>query len=152
MNSARIIALCEGTEQALARLLHSGFAASAFAATITRQLTPDFLRWKYSSPSGNSMVAVVERSGQAVAMASASPLWVQDRSVGRRRAWQIGDIVTAPAYRGQGLFRACLTTLCEAVPTGDIILCFPNGNSHSEILRQDFTPVVYLRYNVRPAL
>jgi len=84
-------------------------------------------------------------------MVSASPLWVQDRLFGRRRAWQIGDIVTAPAYRGQGLFRECLTTICDALPAGDIIICFPNGNSRSALLKQDFVPVVDLRYWARPA-
>ncbi|MFC5508375.1 hypothetical protein [Bosea massiliensis] len=152
MTTPRVVASIEGSELAFALLLQDGFSGSAFAATIKRELTPDFLSWKYSSPAGKSVLAVVERSGVPIAMVSASPLRLQDRNAGVRRAWQIGDIVTALPHRGQGLFRDCLAALVASLPAGDVVLCYPNANSRRELLNQGFTAVVDLAYSARPAL
>jgi len=151
MTGASLLHEIRGSEEKIVRLLHSGFSHSPFAATINNELTPEFLRWKYATPAGNALSAFVERNGLPVAIVSAAPVSVSDRLAGYRRAWQIGDITTAPDHRGQGLFRNCLATLCDTLPAGDLIFCYPNKSSLHELLRQNFLPVVELVYLARPA-
>jgi hypothetical protein len=84
-------------------------------------------------------------------MGSASPFWLHDRGEGVRRAWQIGDLVTAAPHRGKGYFGKCLAALCDGIPHGDILVCYPNARSIRELSRQEFMPVAELKYRARPA-
>ncbi len=131
------------------RAIAGAFSSAPFWVEIKRTLTPAFYAWKYHCPAGGAVVVAAKDGGQIVSMLAAVPFNYTE-SGEEKKAWQIGDIVTLPEFRGRGLFRRCLQTLIGALPRGDLIICFPNRNSSHELLKQSFTRISELTTFVRP--
>ena len=106
-------------------------------------MSAEFFRWKYRTPYGDAVIAHIAAGGRLVSSAAAFPLMLRT-PVGTHLAWQVGDLITTPDARGQGLFRRCLAALVgELGPKGPLI-CFPNRLSIGEIQRQGFCCVAEL--------
>ena len=127
------------------------FAHVSWREEIEPAMSAEFFRWKYRTPYGDAVIAHIAAGGRLVSSAAAFPLMLRT-PVGTHLAWQVGDLITTPDARGQGLFRRCLAALVgELGPKGPLI-CFPNRLSIGEIQRQGFCCVAELRACVRQTL
>lgn len=127
------------------------FAHVSWREEIEPAMSAEFFRWKYRTPYGDAVIAHIAAGGRLVSSAAAFPLMLRT-PVGTHLAWQVGDLITTPDARGQGLFRRCLMALVgELGPKGPLI-CFPNRLSIGEIQRQGFCCVAELRACVRQTL
>ncbi len=85
-------------------------------------------RWKYASPFGAAVAALVVHGNKYIASTSMFPLEVVS-SAGVVRAWQCCDAATRADARGQGWFTRCLTSLRTEIGENEIFFAFPNKNS-----------------------
>jgi GNAT superfamily N-acetyltransferase len=119
------------------------FAHVGWREEIEPATSAEFFRWKYRTPYGDAVIAHIAAGSRLVSSASAFPLMLRTPA-GTHLAWQVGDLITTPDARGQGLFRRCLAALVyELGPKGPLI-CFPNRLSIDEIQRQSFRCVTEL--------
>jgi len=83
-----------------------------FSERFTGRSVSDFYRWKYfGNPSGNAVVGVAVASGRIISIVAGTPKRVQ---VGPEvlLAFELGDFITAPEYRKQGLFSKLIELVC----------------------------------------
>lgn len=127
------------------------FAHVGWREEIEPATSAEFFRWKYRTPYGGAVIAHIAAGGRLISSASAFPLMLRTPA-GTHLAWQIGDLITTPDARGQGLFRRCLSALVGELDRKGPLICFPNRLSIGEIQRQGFRCVTELRACARPAL
>jgi GNAT superfamily N-acetyltransferase len=129
----------------------------------------EFCRWKYrGNPSGNALVGVAVASGRIVSIVTGTPKNVQ---VGPAiyLAFELGDFITDPEYRKQGMFSKLIELVCaEARQRGaSFVYVRPNENSfpilaaqlsfaevHNIAERRYFLPslVIHRKFGIPPGL
>lgn len=100
----------------------------------------DLYRWKFfSSPFGESAVALAESSGEIVSLASAMPKRMQFGGQ-LLNAYELGDFFTAESHRGRGLFTSLIdmVTRVAAERGGHIAYVRPNDTSFPILQRRGF--------------
>ena len=85
---------------------------ASFPERFTGKTISDFCRWKYfGNPSGNALVGAAVASGRIVSLVVATPKRVQVGS-DLHLAFELGDFITAPEYRKQGMFSQLIELVC----------------------------------------
>ena len=147
----QVISACDLDLDHHVTAFREAFAHVSWREEIEPVISAEFFRWKYRTPYGAAVIAHIAAGGRLVSSAAAFPLMLRTPA-GTRLAWQVGDLITTPDARGQGLFRRCLAALVgELGPKGPLI-CFPNRLSIGEIQRQGFCCVTELRVCARQTL
>jgi GNAT superfamily N-acetyltransferase len=131
--------------------LRRAFHESPWASEIGVTLTEKFYRWKYDTPAGEAKIACVMSGTGPVSSVSAFPMTFDVPGRPPTRGWQIGDIMTSPEVRGQGLYGTCLSKLIEVLDD-QLLICFPNDRSRRGIERVGFTAVADIETFIRPLL
>jgi hypothetical protein len=111
------------------RLQREAFAEVLGKWNVSDQfMTPEFFKWKYSTPVGSAKIAVVFLDNEMVACNAMFPLHLryQEKTI---LAWQSSDTATLPKVRGRGYYNACLKALKEELQPGQLFFGFPNRNS-----------------------
>jgi RimJ/RimL family protein N-acetyltransferase len=129
--------------------LRRAFQTSAWADEIGASMTEEFYRWKYNTPAGAARIARVLSDGAPISGVSAFPLLLGGGKREPEVGWQIGDIMTVPEMRGQGLYTKCLGALVEALDD-QLLFCFPNERSRRAIERSGFLRVADVDTYVQP--
>lgn len=147
----QVISACDLDFDHHVTAFREAFAHVSWRDEVEPATSAEFFRWKYDTPYGDAMIAHIVAGSRLISSASAFPLMLRTPA-GTHLAWQVGDLITTPDARGQGLFRRCLAALVgELGPKGPLI-CFPNRLSIGEIQRQGFCCVTELRVCARQTL
>ena len=122
--------------EAIGRLLPD-LAGPLFGERFPGQTVADFCRWKYfGNPAGDAAVGIAVADGEVVSLAAGVPKRVQ---VGSETVvgFELGDFITAPAFRRRGLFSRLITLVAdEAARRGAAFLYVrPNDNSFPILAR-----------------
>lgn len=119
-----------------------------------KPLTQAQLRSVYEgNPSGESIIAVAEHEGAWAGVIAAIPTTLIEPEGKRAPAYQIGDFMVHPDWRGQALGKALLMKLTGALDQREThVYTFPNTRSINIFLRNGYRELRSLRTTVYPLL
>jgi hypothetical protein len=113
---------------------YSNMKKLAFAELLKKtKVTNDYLnekyfRWKYHTPYGKAVIAIIKDGSRIVASTAMIPLYLQYKN-SIFRGWQPCDVATLPEMRGNGYFQNCIQTLSDYLKPREIFFSFPNKYS-----------------------
>jgi hypothetical protein len=91
-------------------------------------MNPSYYKWKYNTPYGKALIALVYDGGRMVSSNAMIPLEFSYSNV-RVTCWQSCDTATAPHACGKGYFSHCLNQLKSVLKSDEVFYGFPNKNS-----------------------
>ena len=101
---------------------------ASFPERFTGKTVSDFCRWKYyGNPGGSALVGAAVASGRIVSLVAATPKRVQVGS-NVHLAFELGDFITAPEHRKQGMFSQLIELVCAEARqrSGSFVYVRPN--------------------------
>jgi hypothetical protein len=136
---------------AYAKLQKEAFAELLAKLKVSNNyMTPDYYRWKYATPFGSALIAVVRRGQEFLACNAMIPLQIRfsNAIVG---SWQLCDAATHPVARRRGYFLACSKALRESLRPNEILFGFPNKNSLFTLVKQGWREIGLVTTWVSPS-
>lgn len=113
---------------------YSSLQRSAFAEILenakvaNEYLNENYFKWKYHTPAGKAVVAIVKDGDKILASNAMFPLFIKYKN-SVFRGWQSCDTATLPSMRGKGYFKNCIQLLSNYVEPNELFFGFPNNNS-----------------------
>ncbi len=112
-------------------------------------MSPEFYRWKYTTPFGKARIAQVVEGEKVVSSSAMVPCKIWDGEA-QCKGWQCLDVATLPEVRKKGYFFATLKELVNSVVFGEIFYAFPNEKSIPSFLKLHCSENVLLTTWVNP--
>jgi GNAT superfamily N-acetyltransferase len=121
-------------------LLLPDLAGPDFPERFPNVTAPAFCGWKYfSNPLGTAAVGIATADGRVVSLAAGVPKLIR---VGSQTllAFELGDFITAPAFRKRGLFSTLIRMICEEAKRRGAAFVYVRPNEGSfHILTKDLS-------------
>lgn len=108
-------------------------------------LTPDFFKWKYSSPAGQAKLAIVERNGKILASVAYMPVFIMHKNE-ILKIWQCGDIAMMPNSGLKGITSKCMIALNAYLAENSFLYGFPNDKSWPIVKRIGFQLIQHVDF------
>jgi hypothetical protein len=91
-------------------------------------LNEKYFRWKYHTPYGKAVIAIIKDGSRILASTAMIPLYLKYKN-SIFRGWQACDVAALPEMRGKSSFRNCIQMLSDYLKPTEIFFGFPNEHS-----------------------